>query len=252
MKRFLIAIIILLTMTGFRTDNDISLSGYYTNLTLSKSGTKADPIIVTGNGAHVQCLKITGNWVYVSNIVAEKCQKDGVLITGWNVRFENSTVVDNAQVNGGGGTCFGSPIYHGIVATKSPVTIKGNSVYNNCGYGIRSTTASIENNSVLNNYGVNIYGSIIKSNVSQCEYSVNVGIRVIGTINIFQNYVQGCAVGIDTDGFIFGSISENAVVNDTIHLYHHALGTTVNGNHTTYPIEVLYAGANLYDNHLFE
>lgn len=253
MKKIFLSIVLLFALSGFKANNDVSLSGYYTNLTFSQSGTKADPIIVTGNGAHIQCLKITGNWVFVSNVVAELCQNDGVLITGRNVRFENSIVTDNAQVSGGAGWCEGEPIYHGIKATKSPVIIKGNSVYNNCGNGIYSTTASIENNSAFNNYGTNIYGSIIKSNVSQCEFSVNVGIRLIGGVNVYQNYVQGCAVGIETAGYIFGNITENAVVNDTIRINHQAIGTIINSNHTTYPIEVLYpSGVSLYDNYLFE
>jgi len=253
MKKIFLSIVLLFALSGFRANNDVSLSGYYTNLTFSQSGTKADPIIVTGNGAHIQCLNITGNWVYVSNVVAEWCQQTGVVITGKNVRFENSIVTDNAQVYGGAGWCEGVPEYHGITATKSPVLIKGNTVYNNCGHGIHSITASIENNSTFNNYITNIYGTIVKSNVSECVFSPVAGIQIVGGVNVYQNYVSGCAVGIETAGYIFGNITENAVVNDTIRINHQAIGTIVNGNHTTYPIEVLYpSGVSLYDNYLFE
>lgn len=253
MKKILLSMVLLLTLSGFRVNNDIVLSGSYTNLIISQSGSKSDPIIVTGNNSHIQCLKITGSWVYVSNVVAQWCQTDGVLITGRNVRFENSTVTDNAQVYGGAGWCDGVPAYHGIKATRSPVTIKGNTVYNNCGNGIYSVTASIENNSVFNNYVTNIYGTIIKSNVSQCEFSPHTGITFTGNANVYQNYVSGCENGIVSGGIVYASIKENLVTGDTIRLIHQAWGTTVQGNHTSLPIVVLYpSGVTLIDNYLLE
>lgn len=253
MKRIFLSLALLFAMSGFRANNDISLSGNYENLTISLSGTSADPVIVTGNGANIKCLKITGNWVYVSDVVAQWCQTDGVLITGRNVRFENSTVTDNAQVYGGAGWCEGVPAYHGIKATRSPVTIKGNTVYNNCGNGIYSITASIENNSVFNNYITNIYGTIIKSNASQCEFSTKTGIFFIGRAVVYQNYVSGCSKGIVSSGRISGSVLENLVVGDTIRINHRAQGTTVQGNNTSLPIVVLYpSGVTLTDNYLLE
>ncbi len=253
MKKILLSMVLLLTLSGFRVNNDIVLSGSYTNLIISQSGSKSDPIIVAGNNSHIQCLKITGSWVYVSDVVAEWCQQTGVVITGRNVRFENSIVTDNAQVYGGAGWCEGVPEYHGITATKSPVLIKGNTVYNNCGHGIHSTTASIENNSTFNNYVTNIYGTIVKSNVSECVFSPVTGIEVIGNVNVYQNYVSGCGVGIAAAGTIYGNITENAVVGDTRRLNFDSFETTANGNHTTIPIIVEnMMGVILYDNYLFE
>ena len=52
MKKVLLSLALLFTISGFRANNDISLSGNYENLTISQSGTSTDPVIVTGNGCN--------------------------------------------------------------------------------------------------------------------------------------------------------------------------------------------------------
>ncbi len=134
----------------------------YVNYTITASGTASDPIVIYGNGARVKCLTVKGNYVTISNVIASGCPSHGILVTGKNVTIMNSLVYGNVTENGTGpcpGTgSWGSGI-KGAVGAEN-LTVRGNTVYNNCGEGIAFTRVVgglVEGNTVYDNFSVNIY-----------------------------------------------------------------------------------------------
>ena len=145
-------------------ENDVQLDpgAQYVNYTITASGTANDPIVIYGNGARVKCLTVKGNYVTVSNVVASGCSSHGILVTGKNVTIMNSLVYGNVTENGTGpcpGTgSWGSGV-KGAVGAEN-LTVRGNTVYNNCGEGIALTRViggSVTGNTVYDNFSVNIY-----------------------------------------------------------------------------------------------
>ena len=166
-KLILITLLVLTACAPMRliaNENDVQLDPgvQYVNYTITASGTASDPIVIYGNGARVKCLTVKGNYVTVSNVVASGCSSHGILVTGENVTIMNSLVYGNVTENGTGpcpGTgSWGSGI-KGAVGAEN-LTVRGNTVYNNCGEGIALTRViggSVTGNTVYDNFSVNIY-----------------------------------------------------------------------------------------------
>jgi parallel beta-helix repeat protein len=228
-----------------------TLSGNYGTLTLSTSGTSGNPNIYVGDGTVViQCLKITGDYINVSNVTVVGCPSHAVLISGKNDIFENSKVYHSVTENDGvsPNTCSGTGSWgSGIKAMigSENTIIRGNEVYENCGEGIgitRSINALVENNIVRDNFSVNIYldnspfSKAINNNVSCTGIYLRSGNRMTGIVvaeelysgwgaqrhdnQVLNNNVDSCYDGIaswpaDVSGgmFINGTISGNNVTN---------------------------------------
>ena len=184
MKKIILIILLVLTacapMRLIANVNDVQLDPgvQYANYTITASGTVSDPIVIYGNGARVKCLTVKGNYVTVSNVVASGCSSHGILVTGKNVTIMNSLVYGNVTENGTGpcpGTgSWGSGI-KGAVGAEN-LTVRGNTVYNNCGEGIAFTRVVgglAEGNTVYDNFSVNIYidnsnGVTVSDNKTTC------------------------------------------------------------------------------------
>jgi parallel beta helix pectate lyase-like protein/uncharacterized protein DUF1565 len=162
------------------------LAGTYTEtLTLSTPGTETAPITVIGDGAvlNMQGVKqngitISGSYINVSGFEVSGATDFGILVTGRRVTVENNNVHDNVTKNGVG-TCGISTAWGSAVKIKvggENTTIRGNTVYHNCGEGIavtRGVVAVVENNTTYDNFGVNIYVDnspfvTVQNNVSYC------------------------------------------------------------------------------------
>ena len=63
-------------------NNDTTLTANVTTLTVSGQGTAADYIDVDGAGFTAQCLRVTGKYIRVHNIIIEGCASHGAQITG--------------------------------------------------------------------------------------------------------------------------------------------------------------------------
>ena len=184
MRKLILITLLLLTacapMRLIANENDVQLDpgAQYANYTISASGTANDPIVIYGNGARVKCLTVKGNYVTVSNVIASGCLSHGILVTGKNVTIMNSLVYGNVTENGTGpcpGTgSWGSGI-KGAVGAEN-LTVRGNTVYNNCGEGIAFTRVVgglAEGNTVYDNFSVNIYidnsnGVTVSDNKTTC------------------------------------------------------------------------------------
>ncbi len=140
--------------------NDIVLDGSrtYGTLTYSMSGTEADPVVVWGNGARVQCLRLTGRHIVARDFVVSGCNSHGVLITGKDIVFQDSVVFDTVRENVDRSGGWGSGVK--VQLGGENITIRGNWVYENHGEGIAATRGRnvlIEGNLVHDNYSVNLY-----------------------------------------------------------------------------------------------
>lgn len=238
------AVVAVIAVAVSLTANDLSLSGNYSTLTLSQVGTELDPVIVNGNGATIQCLKIAGQYIEVNNVTVTGRSSHGVLITGKHVTFQDSRVFGNVTENGTA-KCSGSGSWGSGVKVQiggEDVTIRNNTVYNNCGEGIAATRGIgvvIENNTVYDNFSVNVYidnspnsnasGNIIY-NTTDARYYRNNAPAVcvlLGTENytgwgnqltnvtVEGNTVKDCPKGIRFYGEVGGIISgANVVIRD--------------------------------------
>ena len=224
--------------------NDVALNGSYQTLTLSQIGSELDPVIVNGNGATVQCLKITGQYLEVNNVTVTGCSSHGVLITGKHVTFQDSRVFGNVTENGST-KCSGSGSWGSGVKVQvggEDVTIRNNTVYKNCGEGIAATRGIgvvIEGNTVYDNFSVNIYidnspnsaarGNLIYNTTDSRYYRNNAPAVcvLLGTENyagwgnqltnvtVEGNTIKDCPKGIRFYGEVGGIISgANVVIRD--------------------------------------
>lgn len=224
--------------------NDVSLNGSYGTLTLSQVGSELDPVVVNGNGATVQCLKITGQYLQVENVTVTGCSSHGVLITGKHITFQDSRVFGNVTENGTA-KCSGSGSWGSGVKVQiggEDVTIRNNTVYNNCGEGIAATRGIgvvIEGNTVYDNFSVNVYidnspNSSAQSNLiyntTDSRYYRNNAPAVcvlLGTENyagwgnqltnvmVSDNTIKDCPKGVRFYGEVGGIISgANVVIRD--------------------------------------
>lgn len=211
----------------------LMVSGTFNNETLiiNKSGTASAPITVVGNNAIINAqatknngIVISGNYVNVSGFDVRRAVQHAILISGKHVKFENSSVRHSVLENGSNGTCgiasgWGSAVK--VMIGGENITIRGNTVYENCGEGIavtRGVNVIVENNTVRDNFAVNIYIDnspyvTVRNNTVLCgnTYLRN-GQRSNGIVlgeesysgwgaqrhhnNILNNYIEGCYDGI--------------------------------------------------------
>lgn len=225
-------------------------------LVISNSGTANAPINVIGNaailnmnGAQGNGIKIIGNYINISGFEVKGTMSHGVLISGENIKFENSSVHHSVLENGSG-TCSGAGGWGSAIKVMiggENVVIRGNTVYENCGEGIgvtRGVNVLVENNTVRDNYSVNIYldnspyTTAQKNNVTCTGTYLRDGRNATGIAvaeeeysgwgaqrhdnYVLNNFVAGCYDGItswqpEVDGgkLINAVISGNTVASGT-------------------------------------
>lgn len=224
---------------------------YYESLTLSTSGTESAPITVIGNGATLNMegakangIAISGNHVRVSKFEVIGARDFGIVVTSKNVLVENNIIHDNVTRNGVGtcglSTSWGSGLK--VRVGGENITIRNNTIYNNCGEGIavtRGITALIENNTVFDNFGVNIYVDnspyvTIQNNLSYCmgTHLWN-GNRAVGIglgeelytswgaqrhdILIVGNTIMDCSTGVAAfESDVSGTLTNVTITNNRV------------------------------------
>ncbi|MBL8100464.1 MAG: right-handed parallel beta-helix repeat-containing protein [Anaerolineales bacterium] len=211
----------------------LMVSGTFNNQTLivAKSGTASAPITIVGNnavinaqGSKINGINISGNYVNVSGFDVRGSTQHAILIGGKHIRFENSSVHHSVLDNGSNGNCSGANGWGSavkLVVGAENITIRGNTVYENCGEGIavtRGVNILVENNTVRDNFSVNIYIDnspyvTIKNNTVLCGNTyLRDGNRSTGIAigeesysgwgaqrhhnYILNNYIEGCRDGI--------------------------------------------------------
>lgn len=146
------------------------IAGRFTQpLEVLKSGTANAPLKIIGDGAVLDmkgsqdtAIKLGGNHLNISGFDVQGSNSHAVLIGGKYILFENSSV-HHSILSNGSGTCLGSGSWGSAVKVMvggENVTIRGNTVYENCGEGIavtRGINVLVEGNTVRDNFGVNIY-----------------------------------------------------------------------------------------------
>lgn len=210
----------------------LMVSGTFSErLNVNKSGTVSAPINIVGNSAKIDVkgqqingIIVTGNYVNVSGFDVKGSTQHGILLAGKYIKFENSFVHHNVLDNGSNGNCgqgdgwaSGLKVYVG----GENITIRGNTVYQNCGEGIaitRGKNIMVENNTVYDNYSVNIYvdnspyTTVQNNNIYCTGIYLRSGRRPAGIAiaeeyysgwgaqrhhnYIFNNYVDACNEGI--------------------------------------------------------
>jgi hypothetical protein len=161
--------------------NDITLTGNQGIYTASQVGTSLDPVVIDATAAIFQCVKIRGSFIIFRGGLVEGCVSHAVFVKGHDIVIEQMTVRHNVTENGINGVCgtigtggWGSGIK--LEWQSYNVTVRDNTVYENCGEGIGATmtiNALIENNIVRDNYSVNIYPDnshevVIRNNQVTC------------------------------------------------------------------------------------
>jgi parallel beta-helix repeat protein len=209
----------------------LMVSGTFSQrLVITKSGTAALPINVVGNNAKIDVkgleingINVSGSYINISGFDIKGSTEHAVYIAGKYVKFENSFVHHNVLANGSV-NCSGSSGWASAVKVAlggEYVTIRGNTVYENCGEGIavtRGKNVIIENNTVRDNYSVNIYidnspyTTVQNNNVYCTGIYLRDGRRPTGIVlaeeyysgwgaqrhhnYVFNNYVDTCYDGI--------------------------------------------------------
>lgn len=211
----------------------LMVSGTFNNqiLSVAKSGTASAPITIVGNNAIINAqgiknngIHVTGNYINISGFDVRNSYEHGVLISGKHIKFENSSVHHGVLENGSNGNCTGiSGWASGVKLSVGAenITIRGNTVYENCGEGIaitRGVNVLVENNTVRDNYAVNIYVDnspyvTVKNNTIFCGNTyLRDGNRASGVAlgeeeysgwgaqrhhnYVINNYIEGCHDGI--------------------------------------------------------
>ncbi len=133
-------------VSALAAGDTLMVTGTYNQpLVVSTSGTASAPINIIGSaavldmgGAQANGIKVSGNYINISGFDVKGTTSHGVLISGKNVKFENSSVHHSVLENGSG-TCSGAGSWGSAVKVMvggENVVIRGNSVYENCGEGI--------------------------------------------------------------------------------------------------------------------
>lgn len=141
---------------------DTVLDANYNTLTISGSGSAADPLEVDGNGKIAKCLRITGQYIEVYNLIVDGCASHGVLVSGQHARIENN-VIRHTVTENGSGKCSGAGGWGSAVKIgqgSQDVEVVGNTVYENCGEGIAITKAqrvTVSGNTSYDNFSLNLY-----------------------------------------------------------------------------------------------
>ncbi|HJS18176.1 MAG TPA: right-handed parallel beta-helix repeat-containing protein, partial [Anaerolineales bacterium] len=147
------------------------MAGTYNQpLVLSRSGTASAPINVIGNGAILNMrssthtgIKISGNYISLSNFEVTGATEYGISILGKYVTVKNNVVHDNVTANGTAGRCGGAGSWTSALKVRvggEHIIIENNTLYENCGEGIaitRGINVLVRNNTVYDNFAPNIY-----------------------------------------------------------------------------------------------
>lgn len=184
-------------------ENDIFLSpttsyGFYA---MNKSGTPDNPVVVWGNGATLQCVHITGNWVIWKDTTVTNCITFGIRVNGSHVEVLNNHIYDTAKGNLlSMGKCDDSSTaswHSGIrVADNTDVRVAYNRVHESCGEGIgflRTSNGKIEFNEVWDVFSVNIY----------CDQCIEV--NIIGNLSYSTGNTNYYKVGKVARGISLGA-----------------------------------------------
>lgn len=155
----------------------------YTDFYLGRDGTLDDPIIIWGNGAHIQCILVQADYVVIRDFVVHNCDTFGIRANGTGIQIINNTVYDTVKANQlSTGRCNdgAGASWHAAIrpAKSSDVLVAGNTVYESCGEGISAlqiTGVTIENNVVYDNFSVNIYCDQCSDAIIQNNYSYSTG-----------------------------------------------------------------------------
>ena len=204
-------------------DSVVALEGTYTQaLTISKSNITIEGIkaVITASPHGIQINSAAQN-VTVRGFTVTGAQSHAIYIQGQTVTVENNKVYHNVLENGTlvngvitcGDTAWGSAIKVGLGASN--VTIRNNTVFENCGEGIASTRGSnvlIENNTVYDNKSVNIYvdnsfNVQVLNNNSYCMSIFPTGIALgeeyysgwgaqLHDVTVSGNTITNCPTGI--------------------------------------------------------
>lgn len=234
----------------FLPSNDITLdpSVSYGILNYTQSGTEADPIVIDANGANIQCVNLLGDWLVFKNGFVHGCEGHGIYTDAKNIVIENNTVYDTVRENNSTATTCKNPNSGWGSAIKvrvggDNVTIRGNTVHQNCGEGIAATRASnvmIENNIVWDNYSINIYidnsrNVKVRNNIISClggylrngNRPAGIGIgeefyqgwgAQLHDLEIYGNEMRDCHAGIQGIGSDVGGVYTNILIdNNTVY-----------------------------------
>ncbi|MFZ5910946.1 MAG: choice-of-anchor Q domain-containing protein, partial [Chloroflexota bacterium] len=164
---------------------------YNTALTVRKSGTAENPIIVHGTGATIDGGKkqargvdIRGSYISIDGLEVINTLSHAVHSIGDYVTFSNLNVHDNLWENkNADGSCKGNVQWGSGVSLKMGSEyniVKNSRVWNNCGEGINvnmSNHAIVRDNVTSNNFGANIYidnsnDVLVERNLSYCSDSI--------------------------------------------------------------------------------
>lgn len=174
-------------------------------LKIDQSGTAQNPLIYDGQGQTVKCIVITSSYVEVRNFVVEGCATHGIWMEGvgaHHILVENNTVhnAEYDRLNEDGNGCDGPGGWGSGIKGRNGanhLTIRGNTVYENCGEGIavtRNSNVLIENNIVYDNFSVNIYSDnsnnvVIRNNAVYCTgIFLREGRRPSGIVSAEEDY----------------------------------------------------------------
>lgn len=135
---------------------------YNTALQITKSGTAAQPIKVTGP-AVIQSVVITGSYVEVSGLEVTGATQHGVTISGKHVKLSDFSVHDNVNENKSGSSCSGSGSWGSGLKVSyggEDIQLSNGQVFHNCGEGLavtRGVNVTITNVTSYDNFSANFY-----------------------------------------------------------------------------------------------
>lgn len=246
----LAATVLALGFAALQPSNDITLdpSVSYGTLNYTQSGTEADPVVIDANGANIECVNLLGDWLVFKNGIVHGCVGHGIYTDAKNIVIENNTVYDTVRENNSTATTCKNPNSGWGSAIKvrvggDNVTIRGNTVYQNCGEGIAATRASnivIENNTVWDNYSINIYvdnsyNVTVRNNTISClggylrngNRPAGIGIgeefyqgwgAQLHDLEIYGNQMRDCHAGIQGIGSDVNGVYTNVLIdNNTVY-----------------------------------
>lgn len=223
---------------------------YNTALQITKSGTAAQPIKVTGP-AVIQSVVITGSYVEVSGLEVTGATQHGVTISGKHVKFSDFSVHDNVNENKSGSSCSGSGSWGSglkVAYGGEDIQLTNGQVFHNCGEGLavtRGINVTITNVTSYDNFSANFYLDnskqvTLQRSFAYCTSNTNyyrsgqpaTGILIgeeyysgwggqLGSLTIINNISYGCkglnfygvSSNISNGGLVGALIAHNTIWN---------------------------------------
>lgn len=193
-----------LALTPNGNDKILNPNTTYTNYTLTQGGTVDDPVVIWGNGAHVQCVLVQADYVIIRDLVVHNCTTFGIRANGKGIQILNNTVYDTVKANqlasgkcnDGAGASWHSALR---AADASDIVISGNKVYESCGEGIsilRADNVTVENNIVYDTFSVNIYCDQCSNATIRNNYSYSTG-----NMNFYRNGKVARSISIGAESY---------------------------------------------------